>query len=299
MGSIKTVLKEDFILRKVITIHYFEFNKHFSYVGEKHDYWELVYVDRGEAFVLADNTWHIVRQGQMAFHKPNEFHNLRANGSIAPNIIIVTFDCQSPAMRFFRDKIVDINNFEKHLLATVIKEASNAFCPPFDDVLSKGLVRSDKPKQIGAEQLIKISLEQLLISIHRNNDVRKEKNISILKERMDQDIVERTIAFLKENVSQQLCFSDVCNFAKISSTSLRTAFKAKTGKSVMQYFRELKIHQARILIREDNYNMTQISEILGYEDIHHFSKQFKKITGMSPTEYARSTKLEFEQNDLP
>ena len=70
MEFVKTVLQENFIVKKIITIHYFEFNKDFCYVGEKHDFWELVYVDRGEAAVLADDTWHRVGQGKMAFHKP-------------------------------------------------------------------------------------------------------------------------------------------------------------------------------------------------------------------------------------
>ena len=294
MEFVKTVLQENFIVKKIITIHYFEFNKDFCYVGEKHDFWELVYVDRGEAAVLADDTWHRVGQGKMAFHKPGEFHNLRANGSIAPNIIIVTFECKSPAMRFFQDKIVDISTAERHLLATIIKEASGVFCTPFDDVLSKCLVRSTETHQLGAEQLIKISMEQLLISIYWNNAIRKDKNMTVLKERMENDIAENVIEYLKDNVGLPLRFSDVCSYAKISPTGLRTAFKAKTEKSVMQYFRELKIHHAKVLIRENNYNMTQISELLGYENIHHFSRQFKQIAKMSPTEYARSAKLEFE-----
>ena len=60
---------------------------------------------------------------------------------------------------------------------------------------------------------------------------------------------------------------------------------------VIEYFRNLKVEQAKILIREGNYNFTEISELLGYSSIHYFSRHFKQATGFSPTDYARSIKV--------
>ena len=45
---------------------------------------------------------------------------------------------------------------------------------------------------------------------------------------------------------------------------------------------------ARLLIRENKLNFSQIAEKLGYGSIHYFSRQFKNITGMTPTEYQES-----------
>ena len=58
----------------------------------------------------------------------------------------------------------------------------------------------------------------------------------------------------------------------------------------MDFFSRLKIAYARQLIRENQMNFTQISEFLGYSSIHYFSRQFKKISGMTPTEYITSIK---------
>ena len=44
------------------------------------------------------------------------------------------------------------------------------------------------------------------------------------------------------------------------------------------------------MIREDYYNFTQIADRLGFSSIHYFSRQFKRITGMTPSEYASSIK---------
>ena len=68
----------------IVTVHYFEYAKNYVFEGEKHDFWELLYVDKGEVEVMADSTGYRLRQGDMIFHKPDEFHNVFANGVVAP-----------------------------------------------------------------------------------------------------------------------------------------------------------------------------------------------------------------------
>ena len=53
---------------------------------------------------------------------------------------------------------------------------------------------------------------------------------------------------------------------------------------------DLKIKEAKKLIRENNYSISQISDMLGYSSIHIFSRAFKKAVGLSPTAYRKSIK---------
>ena len=57
----------------------------------------------------------------------------------------------------------------------------------------------------------------------------------------------------------------------------------------------MKTEVAKKYLREANYNITQIAEMLGYANIHYFSRQFKKTTGMTPTEYAISIRAMVEK----
>ncbi len=50
----------------------------------------------------------------------------------------------------------------------------------------------------------------------------------------------------------------------------------------------MKIDTAKQLIRDNHLNFTEISDRLGYTSVHYFSRQFKKLTGMTPSEYATS-----------
>ena len=56
----------------------------------------------------------------------------------------------------------------------------------------------------------------------------------------------------------------------------------------MEYFSELKIEEAKKLLREDNLSVSQITFKLNYSSIHNFSRAFKKATGFSPTGYKKS-----------
>lgn len=292
MSYIKTTLKEEIIIKKIVTVHYFEYAKNYVFEGEKHDFWEFLYVDKGEVEVMADASGYKLKQGEIIFHKPNEFHSVWANGFVAPNLIVVSFECNSPAMKFFENKILYIGDFEKNLLAQIIREAREAYVSPLN---TPSLMKLEKRKEsaFGCEQLIKISLENMLIYLFRKgSNINKESKLSSsVKERSDRDMLTKIITFLEDNVSKSISFNDVCKFSALSKTYLKVLFKEKTGYSVMEYYNNLKIDAAKKLIREGQYNFTEIAGLLDYASIHYFSKHFKKATGMTPSEYASSVKI--------
>ncbi len=295
MDYVKTHLIKDISIQKIVTVHYFEYAKDYLYQGEKHDFWEFLYVDKGEVEVKADVQRYILKQGEMIFHKPNEFHNLWANGKTAPNLIVISFECKSKAMIFFENKIIRIGDFEKNLLAQIIQEAQKAFSFPLNIPSLKKLEKNTH-SPFGCEQLIQLYLELFLISlVRKGNCVRKEKQLSFAaKENSHEDITHKIIAYLNENAASNLHFEDVCRFSKLSKTSLKTIFKEKTGFSVMEYFKKLKIEAAKKIIREEQYNFTEVAVGLGFSSLQHFSRRFKQATDMTPSEYASSVKIKVQ-----
>jgi len=49
-----TELKEELIIKKIVSLHYFEYMSDFTFPGESHNFWEFLYVDKGELQVTAD-----------------------------------------------------------------------------------------------------------------------------------------------------------------------------------------------------------------------------------------------------
>lgn len=292
MDYIKTTLKEELTIKKIVTIHYFEYAKDYIFEGEKHDFWEFLIVDKGEVEVMADTNGYKLKQGEIIFHKPKEFHNVWANGKVAPNLVVISFECNSKAIRYFENKILSIGDFEKNLLAKIIREAKDTYSSPLDLPSLKRLEKKqDSP--FGCEQLIKIYLEQMLICmIRRGNSIKPVSKLSTsVKERSDEDMQKKITKYLNENVTTNITFEDVCHFSSLSKTNLKVLFKEKSGMSVMEYYKKLKIDEAKKMIREGEYNFTQIADLLGYTSIHYFSRHFKKATEMTPSEYAYSVKI--------
>lgn len=73
MAYKSTHLKREFIINEIITIHYFEYMKDFFFSGESHDFWELMYVDKGELRVTADASVHLLGTGDVIFIAPTNF----------------------------------------------------------------------------------------------------------------------------------------------------------------------------------------------------------------------------------
>jgi YesN/AraC family two-component response regulator len=62
---------------------------------------------------------------------------------------------------------------------------------------------------------------------------------------------------------------------------------------IMEHFSHLKVDAAKQMIRENEYNFTEISEKLGFNTPQYFTTVFRRISGMSPSEYEKSVKLNF------
>lgn len=87
------------------SIYYFEFDKNFSHLPEKHDFWEMVYVDSGNITAITDGFGQTLSQGQIIFHKPGEIHAHISNRIVPNNMLVISFTTNSPEMMFFDGKV--------------------------------------------------------------------------------------------------------------------------------------------------------------------------------------------------
>lgn len=278
-------------IEQLVTVHYFEYSKNYIFEGEKHDFWEFLYIDKGEISLMADDRKYILKQGEMIFHKPGEWHNVIANGKVAPNLIVVSFVCNSDAMTVFDNKVITLDKRFKHYLGDILREAKNVFSSSLADPMLKDYKKRKKIK-FGSEQLLKLYLKMFLIEL-----IRDESNLQPvtrtsphIREYVSEEKVNIVINMLNENIHESLSLNDICKKTLLSKSTLQKLFKESVNMSVMEYFKRLKIKEAKILIRENNHNFTEISELLGYNSIHYFSRIFKNETGMTLSEYAKSVK---------
>ncbi len=287
MEYIKTAMKKPLVIEDIISIHYFEYAKDFTYSGEFHDFWELVYADKEELVITAGAHELNLIAGQLYLHRPMEFHNLRCNGENAANSFIISFSSPCPQLLSVAGKAITCPQKCKKFLAMIINEAKAAFSSPLGEPHTAQLLRNDT-QPFGAEQLIQIHLEEFLINLIRECGSMDQNNKSLLIDDLTNSQLAEICNYLKSQVENKLNFNDVCQKFAMSESSLKKMFREGIGSGAMDYYNRCKIDRAKQMIREKNINFTEIAERLGYNSVQYFSRHFKQSTGMTPSQYATS-----------
>lgn len=278
-------IKDTIAVRNIVTIHYFEFDKSFSHSGEKHNFWEFVYIDKGEAIVNQAGKKAVLKQGQCIFHKPDVFHSIAADGINAPNVFIVSFECHSPDINYFGDKVITVPRDIRPIIGRIREEGENAFSLPFNNPDMKKLVPNEKTR-LGAEQLVKLYLEQFLVLL-----LRRERDINTYEDVMYSGNADEKLSRKMQMLLDRMVYKPrvpvdkICKKIGYSRAYLSRIFKNNMGCSITKYVDEIKVREAKKLIREGSYNIAQISELLCYSNPLYFSRVFRRTAGMSPTEY--------------
>ena len=287
---IKTKLQSLISISKIVVMHYYEFDSNFFFKGEKHDFWEMIYVDKGRVEIESGDEKIELNQGEIAFHSPNEFHSVKAKNS-SPNFFVFSFECNSLAMEHFKKYHSRLNKKLKPYIASIIKESERTFVIPKNDVSLKRLVKK-QDSVIGGEQMIKTLLEQLFILLIREMIERKDSSIFSSKESMENHLSESIEEYVLEKLHSSVRISDICEVFGYSKTYLCKIFKEQTGYTLIEYVNKEKINRAKDMIRLHNMNFAEISFSLSFDNPQYFTRVFKRVTGMTPTEFKSSLRIE-------
>lgn len=285
MNYKKTKLKHIIDIPYVVTVHYFEYTQNYIFSGEAHDFWEFVYVDKGEVTAITHDKEILLRAGDIIFHKPGEWHNIKNNEKKASNVVIIAFYMSSKSENFFYNKVTKISNSQKLLLSKIMDESVAAFSSPLNNPYTEKLI--ENPGTDSQQQLISLYLtEFMVLFLHEKSDKRPPRIHYIA----DNTTFAAANDYMNRNISKKLYVSDIAGYLNISEASLKKLFRENAGCGVIEYFNNMKIDKAKEYLREKNYNISGISEKLGFNTAFYFSYCFKKNTGMSPSEYAESVK---------
>ncbi len=282
-------IKYEINIKGFNSIYYFEFGKNFSHTPERHNFWEMVYVDKGSITAITNGVACTLEQGQVLFHEPNEIHSHISDNKVSNNMLVISFTTDDAAMQFFNKKCFTLDKTSKTLLSLFLQEAKNALGKIPDKYEDKRNLNFEN-SPLGSTQLLQCYLTELLIRLLRNVDTFSEHIYSNEESRTiaSNSIIELVKEYMNNNIYSSLALKDLCEHFMLGKSQLSKIFKDTTGKSLMEYYNNLKITESKKLIREENYSISEISDMLGYSSIHIFSRAFKKAVGFSPTAYKKS-----------
>lgn len=289
---IVTFPKQPFVRPLTINTLYSTFSyrspRDFSSPGERHNFWECIYIDKGQMLITAGEQQYILKAGELAFHKPNEFHAVRTLENTAAHFIVCSFDCSSPMMDYFEHKILHLNATERQHLRRATEEADTALSSETRDLAKNPLFPIDKIPPVTTQTIIN-ALELLLLSLYQNrNSTKIEPRVaSYAVQNKNAQLAELVKGYLIEHLSEKLTLEEIANHFCYSVSHLKKLFHRQTGTGVIDYFIDLKMKEAKFMIRGGEKTFTEIAASLGYDTVY-FSKLFKARTGMTMTEYAHS-----------
>lgn len=101
-------------------------------------------------------------------------------------------------------------------------------------------------------------------------------------------LVQPALDYLAENYFDAGITNDsLAALCGVSTVHFRKSFEAVTGKPPIRYLHDLRIRKAKDILSSDFDSIAQVAQSVGYTSLYHFSKMFKRYTGMSPREYAK------------
>ena len=148
--------------------------------------------------------------------------------------------------------------------------------------LFKEMINELQTCRTGYQELLEMYLRQIFLLVQRSWEERKPTVRSYLQEEIDY-----ARKYFNEHYNEDISIEEYAQSRGMSVSWFLRNFKQMTMKSPMQYILAIRINNAVSLLETTDYNVTEISTIVGYENPLYFSRIFKKQKGVSPSEYRK------------
>ena len=268
-------------VRQLFCVYSYYYTPKFSFRGERHAPWEIVFVQSGRVVVETPEYTQTLRRGMCILHKPWIPHKIRAdNVSCYVNIISFTAEDDSLILPI-ADRPFELDKTLQGYLFGIVNDGTTI-------VAGKNHVPAMKKfqtKKFAAHQTVKNLLELLLIRLIRRSQ--DEADLESNEASKMNSAVLSVINILADHLCEKLCLSKIAQKVGYSVSRISAIFKEFTGESIINYFIKMRIQKAQELIVENKMPFREISDYLGFDTIQYFCSQFKKTTGMTPLQYKK------------
>ena len=149
-------------------------------------------------------------------------------------------------------------------------------------VLMKQL--QDSERRYGMRSLNNFSTSVILAELSAQNSIYHKYDNSDNSSQLYNDIAD----YITLNICSNLKVSDVADYFGYNEKYLTTYFKKWSKVSIKQFILQAKMESAKAQLSETNHSVAQIGYNIGYRDPHNFTNAFKKVTGLTPSDYRDS-----------
>lgn len=232
--------------------------------------YQLLYVASGKAIFYFNGDPKEVAAGHMVLFQPRQEQHYEYFAVDRPEVYWVHFTGS------------DVRNILRHYDIPLDKNVIYSGSSATYAYLFKEMIQELQTCRTGFEELLEMYLRQIFLLIQRSWEERKPTVSSYLQEEVDY-----ARKYFNEHYNEDISIEDYAQSRGMSVSWFLRNFKQMTMKSPMQYILSIRINNAVSLLETTDYNVTEISTIVGYDNPLYFSRIFKKQKGVSPSDYRK------------
>ena len=235
---------------------------------------QLLYIASGKAHFHFDGKEQIVTAGHMVLYRPKEPQKYEYYGEDQTEVYWVHFTG---------------GNVTNILRSYGIADNKKVFyCGSGLDYknLFRSMINELQMCRENYAEMLEMYLRQIFIMLKRyfTNSL-KTDNTHVIEE------IDKATLYFNEHYSEEISIEEYAQNNHFSVSWFIRSFKHCTGSTPMQYILSKRIYNAEILLHDSTYNVTEIAEIVGYDNPLYFSRIFKKVKGVSPSEYRKNINM--------
>ena len=255
---------------------------------EQYDFSQIFLVLAGSGVYQTEDAVYSLEPGMM-FYRPANRRSCYDWSTEQVRFALISFVCDSPAMAALEGAPIRLHEEEQASLLDVIRTATR-ICEPVRETepLLGMRVRENVPDEVLC--FLYASLERFLSMVFcrlRQIDLLLDESRTVGSYLEESKTVAGIRKYLADHLTGQLSLQALSRHFGQSERTLLQLFRRETNRSIMDYYAELKIEEAKRRIRSGKESFTAIAEALGFSSGSYFSKAFKARTGMTPTAYSR------------
>lgn len=236
--------------------------------------YQLLYIASGKAHFHFDDKEQVVTAGHMVLYRPKEPQKYEYYGEDQTEVYWVHFTG---------------GNVKNVLRSYGLTDDKRVFyCGSGLDYqnLFRTMINELQMCKVNYAEMLEMYLRQIFIMLQRYflNSL-KTDNAHVVEE------INKATLYFNEHYSEDISIDEYAQNNHVSVSWFIRNFKQCTGSTPMQYILSKRIYNAEILLHDSTYNVTEIAEIVGYDNPLYFSRIFKKVKGISPSEYRKNINL--------
>lgn len=253
-----------------------------AFPSHHHDFNEIFVVLSGNGWHILNDVPHLITVGEVFYVQASDVHEFADVSDL--HLINILYRLETCALKADAlDHLVKAssspgaNHHHWQITEDTLKQVR-----PLSEALAQETARTDPLSRIMAESLF----AQLCILLYRNR---------FSADAADQPSSARlghVLTYLRHNCTSDIDLDAMAQRFGYSVRNFNRVFRDATGTTPHNYLVKLRIGEAMRALRQTDANITSIAFSAGFNDSNYFSYTFNKLTGMSPSEYRRLSRIE-------